>query len=80
MHIIQGREADAIYKAVDNGSAIKVPSACFVDRYGDEILIDFYQCGGKVFRCEHDRLNIETRLEEVTGRELLLFREIHGLD
>lgn len=79
MHTIHGRQAEAVYQAMDDGSAVKVPSACFVDRFGDEILIDFYQCGGKVFRCEHDRLDVETRLDEVTGDELALFKSIYGL-
>lgn len=79
MYTIEGDRAFAVLQAIDDGTAVKVPAACFVDGSEDEYHIDFYQMAGHVVRCEHNRRNTETRLDEVTGEDLDLFKVIYHL-
>jgi hypothetical protein len=79
MFTIRDEAAYAVLVAIDNGSAVKVAPACFVDGAEDEFHIDFYQLRGMVVRCEHNRRNTETRLDEVTGADLDLFKTIYNL-
>ena len=79
MHTVKGRHAAAIYEAMHDGSAVKVPAACFVDEGGETIMIDYYSVGRRVFRCEHDDRDVETYLEELDGDDLVLFKEIYHI-
>lgn len=79
MFTIKDEAAYAVLVAIDNGSAIKVAPACFVDGEEEENRIDFYQVNDMVVRCEYAGRTTETRLDQVTGEDLELFKVIYHL-